>query len=155
MILMKVNVVELILREKYWGRFWYWLAIKWLQKSDSTLANSREEEIADDNTQVQDIELQETKKVEMFKTIMKFREVPRFLSPVRKKLSLLKTVTLHPFQLKGLAMSGPMLVGEFGMQQVCTWRWSSMSTRGEGGCMLLQEEPSNKTTQMMDGYGKE
>ena len=60
MILMKVNVVELILREKYWGRFWYWLAIK----SDSTLANSREEEIADDNTQVQDIELQETEKVE-------------------------------------------------------------------------------------------
>ena len=57
---MKVNVVELILREKYWGRFWYWLAIK----SDSTLANSREEEIADDNTQVQDIELQETEKVE-------------------------------------------------------------------------------------------
>ena len=60
MILVKVNVVELILREKYWGRFWYWLAIK----SDSTLANSREEEIADDNTQVQDIELQETEKVE-------------------------------------------------------------------------------------------
>ena len=100
----------------------------------------------------------------MFKTIMKFTVVLHFLSPVGKKHDLLKTVPLHPFQLKQFSVSGPAVVGEFGVQQVDVvmlglhymgvQHVDVVEYVNEGGG-LPQEEPSNKTTQMMDGNGKE
>ena len=53
---------------------------------------------------------------------MKFRVVLHFLSPVKKKHNLLKTVPLHPFQLKELVVSGPVVVRELDVHG-WTWLW--------------------------------